>query len=270
MNSLNLRNLLLTGSAIILMGFIIVFPVYFTLAIIDDESITALLLIIFAITSSVIAGRIHQDTFSTTILKLSLFTFTYILMMATLLNYEHRFTYDIFPITASLSACFSICTAYFFRNPYIRIVLFTFALITLILCLTDIFHFIKLINGEVINIIMIVYLIILIIISLSKQALRYYTFIIALTLALMFSPIWQSYDWLNITASIIIIAIGFYLQSRTLHLLGILFFGFALFFYYYNLESSLSTKGIILMSTGIVILIARYAFHYFEKIRHEN
>ncbi|MGL4673686.1 MAG: hypothetical protein ACRCXK_02380, partial [Wohlfahrtiimonas sp.] len=91
MNSLNLRNLLLTGSAIVLMLFIMAFPTYLFVEVFRSDIATAILFVIFAIGSSLIAYRIPHDNFMTTILKLSLFTSTYLLMLATLINYESIF-----------------------------------------------------------------------------------------------------------------------------------------------------------------------------------
>lgn len=318
MNSLNLKNLLLTGSAIVLTLFIMAFPTYLFVEIFHNDSATAILLIIFAIGSTMIAYRISHDNFMTTILKLSLFTSTYLLMLATLINYEH-----IFPISEKflllISAAYFAIMPLFFRNPFIRILTLTTALTLLTIDITFSFH------GIGMNMVFIVSLVILVILGLSNYAIRFYTLLIALSLHLLIWPLWESfgfrsvdvslttpviiyillgfsfvphliYHWKNQSqqqnifyligiaglfaltyflpnstiAGILIIALGFYLQSRTLHVIGLLLFSYSLFMYYYNLESSLSTKGIILISTGIVILIARYVIHHFGKIRHEN
>lgn len=318
MNSLNLRNLLLTGSAIVLTIFIMAFPTYLFVEIFHNDSATAILLIIFAIGSSVIAYKTPHDNFMTTILKLSLFTSTYLLMLATLINYKH-----VVPISDEflllISAIYFAIMPLFFRNPFIRILTLTVTLTLLTIDITFYFH------GIGMNTVFIISLVIVVILGLSNYAIRFYTLLIALSLHLLIWPLWESvglrsvdvslttpiiiyillgfsfvphliYHWKNQSqqhnilyligiaglfaltyflpnstiAGILIIALGFYLQSRTLHVIGLLLFSYSLFMYYYNLESSLSTKSIILISTGIVILIARYVIHHFGKIQHEN
>ncbi len=318
MNSLNLRNLLLTGSAIVLTIFIMAFPTYLFMEIFNSDIATAILFIIFAIGSSLTAYRIPYDNFMTTILKLSLFTSTYLLMLATLITYENPF-----PISPKflllISAIYFAIMPLFFRNPFIRILTLTATLTILTIDITFYFH------GVGINAVFIISLVILVILGLSNYVICCYTFLIALSLHLLTWPLWELfgfrsvdvslstpiiiyillgcsfiphliYHWKNQSqqqnilyligiaslfiltyflpnatiAGIVVITLGFYLQSRTLHIIGLLLFGYSLFMYYYNLESSLSAKGIILIFTGIVILITRYALLRFGKIYHEN
>jgi len=318
MNSLNLRNLLLTGSAIVLMLFIMAFPTYLFVEVFQNKGAAVFLLVIFAIGSSIYGYCTRQDNFMTTILKLSLFTSTYLLMLATLVNYESVFSISE-KLLLLISAIYFAIMPLFFRNPFIRILTLTVALTLFNAAITFYFHEI---NPQYIFIISLVMLVVL---GLSNYAIRFYTLLIALSLHLLSWPLWELlgfrtvdvslttpiivyillgfsfipyliYHWKNqnqrqnilyilgivglfilayflpssTIAGILVIAIGFYLQSRTLHIVGLLLFGYSLFMYYYNLESSLSTKGIILISTGIVILIVRYAFHHFGNIHHEN
>ncbi len=318
MNSLNLRNLLLTGSAIVLMLFIMAFPTYLFVEVFQNKSATIFLLVVFAIGSSIYGYYTRQDNFMTTILKLSLFTSTYLLMLATLINYESVFSISE-KLLLLISAIYFAIMPLFFRNPFIRILTLTVALALFNAAIAFYFYEINL------QYIFIISLVILVVLGLSNYAIRFYTLLIALSLHLLSWPLWETlniryidlslttpiivyillglsfvphliYHWKNQSqqqnilyilgivglfilayflpsstiAGILVITIGFYLQSRTLHIVGLVLFGYSLFMYYYNLESSLSTKGIILISTGIVILIARYAFHYFGKIRHEN
>ncbi|MGL4674807.1 MAG: DUF4401 domain-containing protein, partial [Wohlfahrtiimonas sp.] len=243
---------------------------------------------------------------------------TYLLMLATLINYESIFLVPE-KYLLLISAVYFATMPLFFRNPFIRILTLTVALTLFNAAITFYFHEI---NPQYIFIIS---LVILVVLGLSNYAIRFYTLLIALSLHLLSWPLWELlgfrtvdvslttpiivyillgfsfipyliYHWKNqnqrqnilyligiaglfilacflpssTIAGILVIALGFYLQSRTLHIVGLLLFSYSLFMYYYNLESTLSTKGIILISTGIVILITRYVFHRFGKLHHEN
>lgn len=318
MNSLNLRNLLLTGSAIVLTLFIMAFPTYLFVEVFQNKSATAFLFVVFAIGSSIYGYSTQQDNFMTTILKLSLFTSTYLLMLATLMNYESIFSMAEKHLLL-ISAIYFAAMPLFFRNPFIRILTLTAALTLFNIDIAFYFHDIK------INTVFIVSLMILVILGLSNYAMRFYALLIALSLHLLSWPLWESFGFRAVDVSlttpiivyillgfsfmphliahwkshspqqnilylvgiavlcvlayflpnstiagILVIALGFYLQSRTLHIVGLLLFSYSLFMYYYNLDSTLSTKGFILITTGTVILIARYAFHRFGNIDHEN
>ncbi|GAA5095417.1 DUF4401 domain-containing protein [Wohlfahrtiimonas larvae] len=318
MNSLNLRNLLLTGSAIVLMLFIMAFPTYLFVEVFQNKGATVFLLVIFAIGSSIYGYCIRQDNFMTTILKLSLFTSTYLLMLATLINYEYFFSISE-KFLLLISALYFASMPLFFRNPFIRILTLTVALTIFNVVMTLYFPEIGM------NTILILNLVTLVILGLSNYAIRYYTLLIALSLCLFLWSLWQSFgfhyidvslttptiiyillglsfiphllfQWKNqniqynicyligtisililtyflpisTIAGILLITISFYLQARTLHVIGILLFISSLFMYYYNLDSTLSTKGIILIITGIIILIMRYTIRYFGKIPHEH
>lgn len=318
MNSLNLRNLLLTGSAIVLMLFIMAFPTYLFVEVFQNKGATVFLLVVFAIGSSIFGYTSRQDNFMTTIVKLSLFTSTYLLMLATLINYESVFSISE-KFLLLISALYFAIMPLFFRNPFIRILTLTIALTLCNACIAFYFHAIHL------QYLFIITLVLLVILGLSNYAIRFYTLLIALSLHLLSWPLWESFNirdmdissitpiivyillglsfvphlithWKNQSqqqnilyilgvmslfilayflpsstiAGILIIVIGFYLQSRTLHIVGLLLFSYSLFMYYYNLDSSLSTKGIILISTGAMILMMRYVSHHFRKLRHEN
>ena len=318
MHSLNLKNLLLTGSAIILTFFIMAFPTYLFVEVFQNKSATAFLFVIFALSSSIYGYASRQDNFISTILKLSLFTATYLLMLATLINYE-----NVLLISSRwlllVSALYFASMPLFFHNPYLRILTLTSALIVLNIDLyihPTFFGF----NGT-----FMISLVILVILGLSNYAMRCYTFVIALALHLLSWPLWEAFTYrgvdLSLTtptivyfllglsfipylithwkhqsqqlnlfyligivgllilayflpnstiAGILIIALGFYLQSRALNVIGLLLFSVSLFMYYYQLNTTLSTKGIILIATGSSILLARYAYHYFSRAHYEN
>lgn len=318
MTNLNLKNLLMTGMAIILVPFILALPIYILFNNYDNQIIALILAIISLIIgiSITYAKNIQQNKFSTTITKLSLFTFGYIALLTALIPQNIYSTDWIAPF----SAVYAASMVFIFRNPYIRILTITLAIIALycyVLFSINILWF---------NQLLALNLAALIIFGLLKNALRFYPLIIALSINLFIWPIigesilyqffpytnaisWLTYIFillsfvpyfitqkdscnyrciimyalgfailltllwllpLSTVSGIIMIGIALYLQSRTLQIIGILLFSYSLFLYYYNLEQSLSMKGILLISTGAFILLARYLFHRFGKHYYAN
>lgn len=75
----------------------------------------------------------------------------------------------------------------------------------------------------------------------------------------------------GIIGAILILVLGFSRGNGTLMGIALLAFGSFLFFYYYNLQSTLLQKSLILMGTGTTLLLLRAFFLYlFVKNREEQ
>lgn len=315
MKSLNLKNLLLTGSAFILSIFIIIFPIYLISFLPESFGLSlTLALITFAI-SIYISRIVQHDTFMSTMLKIPMFSMVFSFLVHAFLISSSNLN-NWFELIAAMYFASMI---FFFKNPYIRIA----ALITALLCLdaftNSLFRHWYFTN----NLLYVLSLSALIILGLSNYAIRVYTLLIALSITLLIwtllSNISLSHTLFNstniigifiicgsfipylrlnfaqttkyvaiiygvsliglalllcflpisISAGIIIIVISIYQQARALHIIGLILLISALLIYYYNLDITLSVKGIILMVMGITILVVQRTLQYLMRINHE-
>lgn len=309
MRSFNLKNLLLTSSAMILTLFILIFPIYLIATYLNHEVVATNVLLILTLAAGIFTHcTIRCETFATLLLKLSLFSLTYLLVVNAFIHAD-QFSHYSFQL---ISAVYFSLLVMIFNNPYIRIMTLTTALLFAGSCLNSLMAFEHLTN----NAAYVISLGSLIILGFSNYALRIYTLLIALSLTLV---IWPLSNYIihyfpvnqpsnivtlivvcgsfvpylqknfakssqhtkliygasliglmlalcllpvSISAGVIMITLGLYLQSRTLYLLGIILLTTSLYFYYYNLNLTLNMKGFLLIGMGIGILLIHKIFQF--------
>lgn len=312
MRSFNLKNLLLTGSAMILTLFILIFPIYLIATYLDNAVIATNILLILTLSAGMFTHyTVRCETFATLLLKLSLFSLTYLLMVNAFIHAD-QFSHYSFQL---MSAVYFSSLVMIFNNPYIRIMTLTTALLFAGNCLNSLITFEHLTN----NAAYVISLSSLIVLGFSNYALRIYTLLIALSITLViwslsshiihYFPVDQSSSIItlilvcgsfvpylqknftnasqytkliysasliglmlalcllpvSISAGVIMITLGLYLQSRTLYLLGIILLTTSLYFYYYNLNLTLNMKGFLLISMGIGILFIHKFFQFLGR-----
>ena len=181
MRSFNLKNLLLTSSAMILTLFILIFPIYLISTYLNNEVMATNVLFFLALAAGIFTHcTIRCETFATLLLKLSLFSLTYLLMVNAFIHadqFSHSFQL--------ISAVYFSLLVMIFNNPYIRIMTLTTALLFAGNCLNSLMTFENLTN----NAAYVISLSSLIILGFSNYALRIYTLLIALSLTLVIWPL---------------------------------------------------------------------------------